>query len=142
MSDNLKMEVVEEFLDDGKVQLVVLGKHEGVSLPENVRTEFVRVNISRAFRDAQMVINDRGVAASLSFDGKRFRCILPWDSIIAAISIYNVSEFWGTREQADLVNAARRSPSPALTKIDGEKKETSDDSSQKRERPSWLRVVK
>lgn len=77
-----KKRLLEQALDRGVVQLRLDARRPGVRVPEHLVAESsLALNISLRFPDTGLVINDRGVAASLRFGGSRFRCVIPWPAL-------------------------------------------------------------
>jgi stringent starvation protein B len=81
-----KKQALEELLKLGRVQVAIDMQANGVRVPLKFAGEqHLILNLSWNYHN-DMVIDDWGVTATLSFDGRAFRCELPWDSIIAARS--------------------------------------------------------
>lgn len=73
-----------KFLDDGKVLLQVAPQCPGVDLPPHLRTELaVGLALSRRFGLKVLELGPLEVKASLSFNGERYLCVLPWMAIFA-----------------------------------------------------------
>ena len=56
----------------------------GVDLPAHLRRQIVvGLNLSFNFRTPVFEVDDEGVRASLSFQGQRHLCVLPWDALFS-----------------------------------------------------------
>lgn len=79
-----KREHLADLLDHGKVQVRLDPRRPGVAVPERFADDPVlALNLSWRFPQTNMVLNDRGVAATLRFGGVPFRCQIPWSAIWA-----------------------------------------------------------
>jgi stringent starvation protein B len=77
-----KRQMLQAALEAGKTQLRVDTRRPGVRVPERHEGEpALALNLSWRFPHTDMVLNERGVAATLRFGGAPFRCLLPWSSI-------------------------------------------------------------
>lgn len=77
-----KHDYLAELLSQGKVQIRLDPRRPGVVVPEQFAHDPVlALNLSWRFPNTDMVLNERGVAATLRFGGIPFRCRLPWHSI-------------------------------------------------------------
>lgn len=76
---------VDEALGSGKVQVRLDARHPGVRVPERFADEpALALNLSWQFPNTGMVVNERGLAATLRFGGVSFRCVLPWPAVWGA----------------------------------------------------------
>lgn len=107
-----KREHLAELLDHGKVQIRLDPRRPGVVVPERfVDDPVLALNLSWRFPQTNMVLNDRGVAATLRFGGVPFRCQIPWNALWAVatpdselLKIWLVDlppEFGGPSERKD-----------------------------------------
>ena len=77
-----KREALESSLARGKTQVRLDARRPGVRLPDHLSDAHALVlNLSWRFADTGMIVNDRGVAATLTFAGQSFRCVLPWSAV-------------------------------------------------------------
>lgn len=77
---------LETALGSGKVQIRLDARRSGVSVPDDFAAEPMLVlNLSWRFPHTEMVINDRGVAATLRFNSQPHRCVIPWSALFALI---------------------------------------------------------
>ncbi len=83
----LKRKFIEEGLARGKVQIRLDARRPGVRVPEHLLGDCaLALNVSEQFPDTNMVVNDRGIAATLRFSKVPFRCLLPWSSVWGAVA--------------------------------------------------------
>jgi stringent starvation protein B len=79
---NAKRECLEKLLAEGMVFLQLDPRVSGVDLPAHLRRQaVVGLNLSLNFRIDVFEIDDEGVRASLSFQGQRHLCVLPFEAI-------------------------------------------------------------
>lgn len=76
-----KKAILESALARGRTQVRLDARRPGVRVPDHLAQDpQLALNLSWRF-PAEMVINDRGVAATLRFGGVPFRCHLPWSAV-------------------------------------------------------------
>lgn len=81
-----KREVIEDFLDNGLI-MVHVDSRRPCSVPlEHVGNPALRLNLSRRFEGADIVITDDGIQATLTFGGVPTRITLPWGCVYAVTS--------------------------------------------------------
>lgn len=81
-----KKVALETALERGKVQVRLAPQRAGVRLPEQFTDEsMLSLNLSWRFPHTEMVINERGVAATLRFNSEPHRCAIPWSALFALI---------------------------------------------------------
>ncbi|MCK6571355.1 ClpXP protease specificity-enhancing factor SspB [Myxococcota bacterium] len=79
---NAKRDCLEKLLAEGLVFVQLDPRVPGVDLPAHLRRQpVVGLNLSLNFRIDVFEIDDVGVRASLSFQGQRHLCVLPFDAI-------------------------------------------------------------
>ena len=79
-----KREALLALLDRGMVMLHLDARREGVAVPTYLaHEEHLRLNLSYRFLLEDLVIDDWGVSASLSFRGQPFGCRVPWSALFA-----------------------------------------------------------
>lgn len=77
-----KQDMLVAALERGRVMVRVDARRRGVRVPEKYLGDSgLALNVSWRFPHAAMVVNDRGVAATLHFAGTAFRCQLPWSAV-------------------------------------------------------------
>lgn len=77
-----KRELLEASLAKGKTQIRIDARRPGCQVPATLVDEPQLVlNLSWRFANTEMVINERGIAATLRFGGEPFRCVLPWRAV-------------------------------------------------------------
>lgn len=78
-------------LDDGKVLVQLTPRHPGVDLPEHLRDEMaVGLALSRRFDLPVLDLGPLAIRASLSFNGSRYVCVIPW------MAIFSLKSYVGT----------------------------------------------
>lgn len=83
-----KRTTLEKMLEHGPVLVHLDARRAGVKVLPRLQSDSALV--LRIGRDlsppiADLVIDDQGISASLQFDGKPFRCVLPWTAIYGAM---------------------------------------------------------
>ncbi len=79
---NAKRECLEKLLAEGLVFIQLDSRVEGVDLPAHLRRQpVVGLNLSLNFRIDVFDITDEGIRASLSFQGVRHICVVPWAAV-------------------------------------------------------------
>jgi len=77
-----KCRLLTESLERGKSLVRIDARRAGCRVPEALADECqLALNLSWRFAHTDMVINERGVAATLRFGGTPFRCIVPWSAL-------------------------------------------------------------
>ncbi len=83
-SNNEKREAVGELLRKGATQIVINPRREGVRLPPAFADQLlVRLNVSHRYAGADLKVDWWGVRQTLTFDGGRFACHVPWEAVFA-----------------------------------------------------------
>lgn len=74
--------VATKYLDKGdKIEIIINAKRKGVIVPEIYKKRCdLCLNISRKFKNP-VSLTDKGIQATLSFQGESFNCFIPWDTI-------------------------------------------------------------
>jgi stringent starvation protein B len=79
---NAKRDCLEKLLAEGLVFVQLDPRVPGVDLPAHLRQQpVVGLNLSLNFRIEVFEIDDVGIRASLSFQGQRHLCVLPFEAI-------------------------------------------------------------
>lgn len=81
-----KREVIEDFLAHGLIMVHVDSRRRCDVPPEHAGKPALRINLSKRFEGANIVITDAGVEATLTFGGVPYRIYLPWECIYAVTS--------------------------------------------------------
>lgn len=85
-----KKQVLLAFLERGVAMIHLDARRPGVEVPEQHRGEaHLRLNLSYRYRIPDFEIGDRGVQATLSFGGRSFLCVLPWEAVFGITSQAN-----------------------------------------------------
>lgn len=115
-----KREAVTAALSGGVVMLHLDTSVPGVRVPGQFQgLGDLRLNVSYRYANVEVIIDESKLAATLSFNGSPFRCILPWESVWA-VSMKGATKAWAESipEQAlqELQMHADRSAPPAQGK--------------------------
>jgi stringent starvation protein B len=77
-----KKDLLGRLLADRLVLVHVDARRPGVKVPRQFATSHdLLLKLSRRFANTNMVLDERGVSATLRFSSDPFRCVLPWSSI-------------------------------------------------------------
>lgn len=117
-ADVEKRRLLERLLDEGLVVVHLDPRRPGVDLPAwLVDQPSIALNLSRNFGLDVFEIDGQGVQASLSFQGRRHHCRLPWSSIYLMANRATGQAYVFPRsvpgELADLADAEAASAPPA-----------------------------
>ena len=79
---------VSEYLKKGLTTVLVDTSYKGVSLPpEFMKTKKpIPLNLSYRFPASDMIEGEQDITVTLTFKGKEFKCVIPYDSILTAES--------------------------------------------------------
>ena len=79
-----KLRLFDLLLQDGVATLHLDARRPGVIVPPHLRSdEWLVLNYSYRFHLADFTFDDKGVRASLSFQGQAFPCTVPWPAVFA-----------------------------------------------------------
>src|SRR5260221_2837684 len=82
-----KRQVLLAYLESGVAMVHLDARRPGVSVPQQYRNEaHLRLNLSYRYGIPDLVIDDARVQATLSFGGRSFQCVLPWQAIFGITS--------------------------------------------------------
>ena len=123
-----KKQVLLDFLERGVAMVHLDARRPGVQVPEQHRSEaHLRLNLSYRYRIRDFEIGDAGVQATLSFGGRSFLCVLPWQAIFGITSQANGDgQVWPEDLPVEVTDAngmpaqAERSRRPALAAVESE----------------------
>lgn len=74
--------LLKNYLEEGKILIVIDSQVEGVKLPEHLMNLIdVRINLAYHFKTRIFEIDDEKVTIDLGFNGVRFECVFPFESI-------------------------------------------------------------
>jgi len=77
-----KRKLLDHGLDKGVVHIQLDARYPGVSVPaKHASDEALVLKLSRRFANTDLVVNERGLAATLRFSGQPHRCVVPWPAI-------------------------------------------------------------
>jgi stringent starvation protein B len=82
-----KKQTLLAFLSRGVAMVHLDARQPGVMVPEQFATDaHLRLNLSYRYGIPDFEVGDESVEATLSFGGRAFHCVLPWDSVFAVTS--------------------------------------------------------
>jgi stringent starvation protein B len=82
-----KKQTLLAFLKRGVAMVHLDARQPGVSVPTQHATDaHLRLNLSYRYGIPDFEVRDEGVQATLSFGGRSFFCVLPWESVFAVTS--------------------------------------------------------
>lgn len=85
--EETKYELFCHMIDDGMVMVTLDSRFAGVDVPQGFRNDpELRLNFSHRFHIDDFAYDEDGVRASLSFDGERYFCDVPWASVFMLYS--------------------------------------------------------
>ncbi len=85
--DRAKFEVFETMIADGMVMVTLDTRVDGVKVPPKFQgLSELRLNFSYLFQIEDFDFDGRGVRASLSFQGTRHFCDIPWEAVFMVYS--------------------------------------------------------
>lgn len=85
--DEAKREVFERLAEEGMVMVTLDTREPGVDVPRKFHgLAELRLNFSYLFHIDDFQVDKWGVRASLSFQGKRYYCQVPWSSVFMLYS--------------------------------------------------------
>jgi hypothetical protein len=77
-----KRQILLDLLNEGKVMIILDSNKEGTVLPTKLMNLLqVKLNLSYRFENDVFEISDDQIKVDLSFNGKKFLCTIPMDSI-------------------------------------------------------------
>ena len=80
--DEAKLAIFQEMIDDGMVMVTLDTRVDGVVVPGQFAGQSeLRLNFSHQFHIPDFVYDEQGVRASLSFQGSRQLCDVPWPAV-------------------------------------------------------------
>jgi stringent starvation protein B len=90
-----KKQVLLAYLERGVAMVHLDARRPGVAVPSEYRDEaHLRLNLSYRYGIPDLAVDDARVQATLSFGGRPFHCILPWESIFGITSHAGEGQVW------------------------------------------------
>jgi stringent starvation protein B len=90
-----KKQTLLQFLQRGVTMVHLDARRDGVVVPPQYATEaHLRLNLSYRYKIPDFEVDDRRIQATLSFGGRPFQCLLPWDSIFGITSHGGDGQVW------------------------------------------------
>ena len=82
-----KKQTLLAFLARGVAMVHLDARRPGVLVPEQFKSDaHLRLNLSYRYGLPDFEVGDEQVTATLSFSGRPFLCVLPWDAVFAVTS--------------------------------------------------------
>lgn len=109
-----KKQVLLSYLQRGVAMVHVDARQPGVVVPPQYADEaHLRLNLSYRYSIADMEIGEDQVAATLSFGGRPFHCVLPWQAIFGITSqASGDGQVWPEDLPVEVAQAATEQPPP------------------------------
>jgi stringent starvation protein B len=137
-----KKHVLLEYLEHGIAMLHLDARRPGVIVPKQYAHDpHLRLNLSYRYQIRDLDIDDERVQATLSFGGRPFQCIVPWEAIFGITShATGDGQVWPEDLPAEVVEEAEKAR-PRLTAVETDR-ERPQDSPSKPKGPPHLRLVR
>jgi stringent starvation protein B len=82
-----KRQTLLAFLSRGVAMVHLDARQPGVLVPEQFKSDaHLRLNLSYRYGLPEFEVGDEQIVATLSFSGRPFHCVLPWDAVFAVTS--------------------------------------------------------
>jgi len=108
-----KRQTLLHFLERGVTMVHLDARKPGVVVPSQYAQEpHLRLNLSYRYNIPDLEMGERRVQATLSFSGRPFRCLLPWESIFGITSHAGEGQVWPEDLPGEVMEgiATRRDP--------------------------------
>lgn len=137
-----KKHVLLEYLEHGITMLHLDARRPGVVVPRQYEQDpHLRLNLSYRYQIPDLEIDDERVQATLSFGGRSFRCVVPWEAVFGITSqATGDGQVWPEDLPAEVMKEAEKER-PRLAAVESED-ETRPDSAPKPKGPPHLRLVR
>lgn len=142
-----KRDMLLSFLDRGVAMIHLDARFSGVSVPAQFAQDpHLRLNLSYRYHIPDLEIGGERVQATLSFGGRPFRCVVPWEAIFAVTSsVTGEGQVWPEDMPAEVAQQAEHQkqhrPSLAAVEGDGSADAAEESPAKPRSRPN-LRLVR
>ena len=94
-SGTVKLNQFRELLAQGVATVHLDARHPGVSVPLHLRgTDGLPLNLSYRYAGANLHCDDEDLCATLSFSGKPFRCVIPWEAVWGITTVDRRGQVW------------------------------------------------
>ncbi len=116
-----KRDLLLRLLDRGIAMIHLDARCDGVSVPSQFEHDpHLRLNLSYRYQIPDLEIGEARVVATLSFGGRPFRCVVPWDAIFAITSsATGDGQVWPEDIPMEVVKEAEKQRRPQLAALDG-----------------------
>ncbi|HZS40891.1 MAG TPA: ClpXP protease specificity-enhancing factor SspB [Polyangia bacterium] len=151
MAQPSKREVMQALLERAEARVHLDARRDGVLLPERLRSDgHVRLDYGYGFQPPipDLVIDDDGIHATLSFNRVPFRTFVPWSAIYLIADFDGNGAVWQEDIPVDLLDVAEpgageKSASPSASPSPTDDQPPPDPPKPgKKPRPSHLKLVK
>jgi stringent starvation protein B len=108
-----KRQTLLHFLERGVAMVHLDARKPGVVVPSQYAEEaHLRLNLSYQYGIPDFEISDGRIQATLSFGGRPFQCLLPWESIFGITSRTGEGQVWPEDLPGEVMEgiATRRDP--------------------------------
>ena len=141
-----KKQTLLGYLERGIAMLHLDARRPGVSVPaQYAQNPDLRLNLSYRYQIHDLEIGDDGVQATLSFGGRPFHCVVPWEAIYGISSHTAGDELkWPEDMPAELAGGVEEPEAerrPALAAVEGEE-QPPDEEPPRPKGPPHLRLVR
>jgi stringent starvation protein B len=90
-----KKQTLLAYLERGVAMVHLDARRPGVSVPQQYAQEaHLRLNLSYRYSIRDMEISDKDVRATLSFGGRPFHCLMPWEAVFGITSHDGDGQVW------------------------------------------------
>lgn len=94
-SGTAKLNQLRELLAKGIATVHVDARHEGVRVPVNLRVfDGLPLNLSYRYAGVDLKLDGDLLCATLTFQGKPFRCVIPWAAVWGITSPDKHGQVW------------------------------------------------
>ncbi|MCA1827432.1 MAG: ClpXP protease specificity-enhancing factor SspB [Myxococcales bacterium] len=133
------------YLERGIAMLHLDARRPGVAVPRQYAHDpHLRLNLSYRYQIPDLEVGDEQVHATLSFGGRPFHCIVPWEAIFGITSETGDGQVWPEDLPVEVVEAAAETESrrgPSLAAVEAQEEPPDQSPSTARGRPN-LRLVR
>jgi stringent starvation protein B len=120
-----KKQTLLAFLKRGVAMVHLDARRPGVAVPPQYAADaHLRLNLSLRYAIPDLDISDRRIQATLSFAGRPFQCLLPWEAIFAITVPSGDGQVWTEDLPEEMIDSmqsmvleerAKSRPTPAST---------------------------
>lgn len=109
-----KFESLRDFLTKGMTMVHFDGRHPDVIIPSELSNDFhVRLNFSFNFEPRDLILNETGIGATLTFPSGMYWTFVPYDAIFSISShVTKEFQFWTESTPSEFFNSHRVNEAP------------------------------